>query len=475
MDPELDPRPKGSFAYLAAATLAAALGGLLFGFDTAVISGTEGFVKNQFGLDDVAEGWFVSSAILGCILGVIGAGTASDAFGRKKVLFLSAALFFISAVGCAAASWYTLLVGFRLVGGLGIGIASMLAPMYISELTPAHLRGRLVAFYQFAITVGVVAAYVSNKILLGWHLGAAGSDAGTGLYHWMVVEDVWRGMLGMGALPALVFAVLVAMVPESPRWLVKQGKADRALGILARVGGQEAATQELAAIRGALSVETGRLRQLLQPGWRIALLIGLALPFLSQMSGINAIIYYGPKILGKAGFGLDAAFGAQVAIGLVSVVITVVAMLTVDRLGRRPLLICGVMGCVASLEVIGYLFNAGVNQGLWPLAFILLYIACFAFSFGPVCWVIMAEIYPTSIRGRAMSLATLSIWVGCWLVSQMTPWLLKNAGPDMTFWLFAILCYPAIPLTIWLIPETKGKSLEEIEQHWMRKGQSHEA
>ena len=473
MDSPLAARAKGSFVYLAAATVAAALGGLLFGFDTAVVSGAEDFVKTQFGLDAVAKGWFVSSAILGCILGVIGAGKLSDAFGRKKVLFLSAVLFFISAVGCAAAGSYRLLIGFRVVGGLGIGVASMLAPMYISEFTPAHLRGRLVAFYQFAITIGMVVAYASNKVLLGWHLGATASDPGTGFYHWMVVEDVWRGMLGVGALPALVFAVLAALVPESPRWLVKQGKADRALDILSRVGGPEAAARELAAIREALSVETGRLRQLLQPGWRIALVIGLALPFLSQVSGINAIMYYGPGILSRAGFGLSEAFGAQVAIGLVNVVITVVAMLVVDRLGRRPLLIFGVAGCVASLVVVGGLFFAGVTQGYWLLAFILLYIACFAFSFGPVCWIIMAEIYPTSIRGRAMSLATLSIWVGCWIVTQNTPWLLENAGPAWTFWLFAVLCFPAIPLTLWLIPETKGKSLEEIEKHWMRKGQAH--
>jgi SP family arabinose:H+ symporter-like MFS transporter len=474
LDSPLDPQPKGSFAYLAAATLAAALGGLLFGFDTAVISGTEDFVKVQFSLDDVAEGWFVSSAIFGCILGVLGAGKLSDAFGRKKVLFLSAALFFISAVGCAAAPWYTLLVGFRLVGGLGIGVASMLAPMYISEITPAHLRGRLVAFYQFAISLGLVVAYVSNKILLVRHQAPTGSP-GTGLYHWMVVKDVWRSMLGVGALPALFFGLLAALVPESPRWLVKQGKTDRAFDILTRVCGREAATRELAAIREALSVETGRLRQLLQPGWRIALVIGLALPFLSQVCGINAIIYYGPKILSQAGFGLDEAFGAQVAIGLVNVAITVAAMLTVDRLGRRPLLIFGVAGCVASLLVIGGLFFAGITQGPWLLTFILLYIACFAFSFGPVCWIIMAEMFPTSIRGRAMSLATLSLWVGCWLVSQMFPWLLRNAGPAWTFWLFAILCFPAIPLTIWLIPETKGKSLEEIEKHWMRKGQAKQA
>jgi MFS transporter, SP family, arabinose:H+ symporter len=460
---------QGSLWFVASATLTAALGGFLFGFDTAVISGTVDFVKKQFELSVHLEGWFVSSAILGCILGVMVAGKLSDALGRKKILLLSALLFLVSAIGCAVAPTATILILSRLMGGWGIGIASMLAPLYISEFTPPNLRGRMVAIYQFAITIGIVCAYLSNKLLLdlSQSAGATGSDA---LYRWMVIDEVWRGMFAVAAAPALVFGLLLLVIPESPRWLVKQKRADEALQILARIGGRRVAEAERSQIEEAIALEEGGLGQLLRPGWRTALLIGILLPFFSQVSGINAVIYYGPKILAEAGFARSEAFGGQVIIGLVNILFTVVAIATIDRFGRRPLLMLGISGVVVALIVIGILFANGITQGYWLLVFIILFTACFAFSFGPVCWVIISEIYPTGIRGRAMSLATFSLWVGCWLVAQGTPRLMEALQPAGTFWLFAALCFPAILLTWKIIPETKGKTLEEIEQYWNDRG-----
>jgi MFS transporter, SP family, arabinose:H+ symporter len=465
------PLSQGSFAYMMSAALTAALGGFLFGFDTAVISGTVDAVQQQFAMSALMKGWFVSSAILGCILGVSVAGKLSDALGRKLILLLSALLFLLSAIGCAVAPNATLLIVARLAGGLGIGIASMLAPLYISEFTPPHLRGRMVSIYQLAITIGIVCAYFSNRVLLGMSQAASGGET-AGLYHWLVVAEVWRAMFAVAAVPAAIFGALLALIPESPRWLAKQGRAAEALQILTRVAGAQVAEIEMADIRQALSHEEGSLRQLFEPGWRVALLIGILLPFLSQVSGINAIIYYGPSILADAGFAQGDAFSIQVIIGIVNILFTLVAIAVIDRLGRRPLLIWGTAGVIVALVVVGTLFACGATSSFWVPAFIMLFTGCFAFSFGPVCWVIISEIFPTSIRGRAMSVATFSLWVGCWLVSQMVPPLKEAIGLSCTFWMFAVLCFPAILLTWKVIPETKGKTLEEIEAYWVQKGRN---
>lgn len=454
-------KKNGAFLYLVC--LVAALGGFLFGFDTAVISGTVSLVRNDFHLNAMTEGWFVSCALLGCIVGVAISGTLSDKYGRKIVLILSAILFLVSALGCMWSSSFTVLIAFRLIGGLGIGVASMVSPLYISEFAPSRYRGMMVSLYQLALTVGIVIAYFSNAYLLSG-TGSNFSDHGLKL---ILSDQVWRAMLGLGALPAAIFLLSLFAVPESPRWLLLKNRISEAKTILIRIDGLQAAENEITAFQDGQSPQEEKgYRELLRPVYRRPLLIGLLLPLFSQLCGINAVIYYGPKILEQAGFALNNALGGQVTIGLVNVVFTFVAIFTIDRWGRKPLLFAGVGGAVAALVLIGVLFFAGVTSGPWILSGILLFIACFAFSFGPVCWVVVGEIFPGSVRGKAMSLATLSLWIGNFLVGQLTPAFLEGAGPAWTFWIFAACCAPALLLTHKLIPETKGKSLESIEAYW---------
>jgi len=454
--------------YLALVCFVAALGGFLFGFDTAVISGTVGFVKAKFAMNVVMEGWFVSSALVGCVIGVVFAGKLSDSFGRKKILLLSAFLFWVSAVGSTIATTVPFLIVARMIGGMGVGIASMLSPLYISEITPPAIRGRMVTLYQFAITIGILCAYFSNAVLvqLGAKLPGVESIA---FLQWIAVDEAWRGMFGSETIPAALFFLLLFFVPESPRWLVKEGRIDEGRSVLARVLGKAEAKREVDEITETIAHENTSLSQLFQPGLRIALLIGILLPAMSQFSGINAIIYYGPEIFNKAGFALSEALGGQVTIGIVNVLFTIVAIFTVDRMGRRPLLLFGVSGVIISLILVGFFFFNNVTAGFMLLVFFLMFIACFAFSYGPVTWVIISEIFPTSIRGRAMSIATLSLWLANVIVGQMFPWLLENAGSAITFWLFAALCFPTLFLVWKVIPETKGKSLEEIEKYWASK------
>lgn len=455
---------KKNNGYLYLVCLIAALGGFLFGFDTAVISGTIGLVKRDFNLDAIHEGWFVSCALLGCIMGVSVSGKLSDRYGRKIVLVLSAILFLVSALGCMLSGSFTILVIFRLIGGLGIGVASMVSPLYISEFSPSRYRGMMVSLYQLALTVGIVLAYFSNAYLVS-HTGDTFSGAGS---QKIFSTEVWRAMLGLGALPAGIFLVSLFAVPESPRWLLLQGEEQKAVAILTKIDDAASAFRELRDFKSQHNNESTSLKELFKPVYRKALWIGLLLPFLSQVCGINAVIYYGPKILEQAGFTLNNALGGQVTIGLINVVFTFVAIFTVDKWGRRPLLFLGIGGAVTSLIIIGALFAMGITSGPWILIFILAFIACFAFSFGPVCWVVVGEIFPNAIRGKAMALATLSLWVGNFLVGQLTPVMLEGLGSAWTFWIFALCCSPALLLTWKLIPETKGKSLEMIENHWKK-------
>jgi SP family arabinose:H+ symporter-like MFS transporter len=444
--------------------LIAAIGGFLFGFDTAVISGVLPFVVKDFGFDAIMEGWFVSSALLGCVIGVAISGKLSDWKGRKFVMLLSAALFFLSAIGCMLATNVFWLICFRIVGGLGIGVASMICPLYISEISPPAYRGRMVALYQLAITVGIVAAYFSNAMLLKY----SQDENLTGFIRYVVVQDTWRSMMGIGLLPSVAFLLGLTLIPESPRWLVLKGKANSALAILRKSNDSITAEKEIAAIGKSLRFESKGFRELMKPLYRVPLLIGIALPFFAQVSGINAVIYYGPSILDKAGFSLGDAFGGQVTIGLVNVLFTFVAIFTVDKWGRKPLLVLGITSAIISLAIIGILFYTNVGSGPWILIFILLFISSFAFSFGPVTFIIISEIFPTAVRAQAVSLGILSMWIANFFVGQMTPIMLKSSswGPAATFWTFAILCAPALWLTIKKIPETKGQSLEQIEEAW---------
>lgn len=452
--------------YVNTLAIIASLGGFLFGYDTAIISGTINYVTSQYQLDATGTGWYVSSALVGCIAGVSIAGILSDKFGRKKVLILSALLFAISAIGCTFAAGFANLVIYRFVGGLGIGVASMISPLYISELSPSHKRGRLVALYQFAITIGILCSYFSNA----WLLKLSHTEVvlqTTGVLNKIMVTEVWRIMLGTAAAPALLFLVLLSFVPESPRWLTTKGNEKAALNILKRIVPDNEAKKEIEDIKTNLQGEAGGFGLLFKGGFKLAIIIGVSLAFLTQVSGINAIIYYGPKILEEAGLPVSDALGGQVVIGAINVLFTLIAIWKIDRLGRVPLLITGVIGIISSLVIISLLFYFNISNSYLLITFILLFIACFAFSYGPVVWVLLSEIFPTRIRGKAMSLATFSLWIGTALVGQLTPFFLESLKPAGTFLLFAILTIPALYLAIKIIPETKGKSLEDIERHWL--------
>ena len=454
--------------YVNGLAIIASLGGFLFGYDTAVISGTIRFVTDQFHLSASGTGWYVSSALLGCLIGVAFAGILSDRYGRKKVLLLSGMFFGLSAIGCAFALGFVDLVICRLAGGLGIGIASMISPLYISELSPAAKRGRLVALYQFAITIGILSSYFCNAGLLKLSQSGFLHDT-SGVLYKIMVSEVWRIMLGTSFIPAFSFLLLLLFVPESPRWLVLKGNTGKAFRILNRIMPGTQSSEEIKQIQFNLEAEAGGLGMILKGNFRLPLVIGITLAFLTQVSGINVIIYYGPKILEEAGIPISKALGGQVIIGIVNVLFTLIAIWKIDQLGRRPLLLAGVTGIISSLIIIGFLFNINSTNTILLLCFILLFIGCFAFSYGPVIWVLLSEIFPMKIRGKAMSLATFSLWIGTALVGQFTPILLEGIGPSGTFWLFAILTSPAIFLAIKVIPETKGRSLEEIERYWMNK------
>jgi MFS transporter, SP family, arabinose:H+ symporter len=351
------------------------------------------------------------------------------------------------------------------VGGMGIGIASMLSPMYIAEISPARLRGALVSTYQLAIVVGVLIAYFSNCGLAYLAKSHPGLYSGAAL-QWIFVDQVWRGMLLAGVLPASILLVLLFFVPESPRWLTKNGRAAAALDILGRINGPERAACEMREIEETLAQETGTLRELFSPKIRTALSIGILLPFLSQICGINVIIYYGPKILEQANLSRDAALLWQVMFGGVNVAATLAAIFTVDRWGRKPLLLVGIAGVGVMLVLAGLMFALSAPAVAILIVFAC-YLACFNFSYGPICWIIIAEIFPTAIRGRAMSLCVFSLWAGCNLVALTFPTALAAYGAAWTFWLYALTIPPAILLVAFRIPETKGKTLEQIERTWM--------
>jgi len=454
---------KPSNAYLLFIATVAALGGFLFGYDTAVISGTITMVKTQFHLNVAMEGWFVSSALLGCIMGVAVAGELSDRLGRKKALIGSAFMFLISAMGCMFASTHTVLITFRLIGGIGVGIASMLSPLYISEISPAKIRGRMVALYQLAITVGILFAYFVNAWLLKEHESNVFQNP---FFQYVISEELWRSMFGTEMIPAFIFFVSLFFVPESPRWYVLKNKTERAEKTLSRINGQNQARKELAAIIQVREKEgKANWRTLLRPGIRIAVIAGVLLAVLSQFTGINAIIYYGPRIMEQAGLKLSEALGGQVIIGFVNVTATFFAIWKIDQFGRKKLMKGGIAGMMVSLIIISVLFMLDLSSGVLILVFILSFIASFAIGYGPVIWVLLSEIYPAHVRGRAMSIATLALWLGTAIIGQVVPWMLDNLTPEGTFIVFAAFCIP-VPIILKRLPETKGMSLEEIETGW---------
>jgi len=451
-----NPPEDGSIAYVYLLASVAALGGLLFGYDTAVISGAIGFLEDHFTLDAVLKGWAASSALVGCIFGAAMAGTLSDRLGRKRVLLMTAMLFTVSAVGSAVPRTLLEFIVARMLGGFGVGAASMLSPLYIAEVAPARIRGRLVSLNQLAIIGGMVVVYFVNA-----YVASLGNES------WNVQQG-WRWMFGSETLPAVLFFVLLFGVPESPRWLTKQNRGGEALAILARVAGPRQAEAQMAEIREAIAQESGSLRQVFEPGIRVALAIAVVLAVLQQITGINVVLYYAPEIFKSTGLAAARAINDTVLVGLVNLAFTLVAIGVVDRLGRKPLLLIASAGMGTSLMLLGGAFYLEKFQGPWVLLFTLAYVASFAVAMGPVVWVVMSEIFPTRIRGRAMSIATVCLWVACYGVSQTFPWMLETLHGAPTFWFYAAMNLLAFVFVARFVPETKGKTLEQIERSWMR-------
>ncbi|MCP4338245.1 MAG: sugar porter family MFS transporter [Desulfobulbaceae bacterium] len=453
----------GSMLYVLKVCLVAALGGLLFGYDTGVINGSLKFVQLKFQLDATMKGFVASCALMACIFGAAFAGALSDRLGRKKVLMISAVLFLVSAVGTALPQNLTQFIIFRIIGGLGVGAASMTSPMYIAEITPASIRGRMVSLNQFAIVFGMLIVYFVN-----YFVARSGDES------WNI-QIGWRWMFGSEAVPAALLLLLTFIIPESPRWLTMNGMKDKAFNILAHVDGSQYAQQEMKIIEETLSHETASLKQLFMPGMKIALVIGVVLAVLQQVTGINVFLYYGSEIFEKlAGENIDVALLQQIVVGATNLIFTVIAIWTVDKLGRKPLMIVGSFGMGVSLFAMGFagMFHA---TGMWSLIFVLVYIASFALSVGPLVWVILSEIFPTKIRGRAMGIATICLWLANTVVSQTFPmmdeneFLVEKFNHGFPFFLYGAMCVVLILFTWRFVPETKKMSLEEIEQLWTKK------
>jgi SP family arabinose:H+ symporter-like MFS transporter len=464
---------KGSVCFLSLICLVASMGGLLFGFDTAVISGTFGFVEKQFALSKLALGWFGSAALVGCIVGAVVAGWFGDRFGRKPVLMVAGGLFLASALCSAVPRTFALLVCARIIGGVGIGLASVLAPMYISEFAPPKVRGRLVGLYQLSIVIGILLAYYSNWALLTFSEKHPDALGASGLLHWICIAEVWRGMFVTMMIPSVAFLGLLLLVPESPRWLIEKGQRRRAFAILARIGGRATAEREMVEIGDALGREEGSLRELLQPGLRLALIIGIGLSVFGQMTGVNIVVYYGPTILEQAGLVLGSAMQYQVALGLINLVFTLIALWKVDSWGRRGLLIGGMVVVTLTLGITGVLFALKLTSSIWIVLALSAYMACEALSICGVIWILTPEIFPNRIRGRAVSIAVFANWATNAVSAFLFPWFVARFGVDAGFFVFAAICLVATVFFWRFVPETKGKSLEEIENLWRPKPNCH--
>lgn len=430
-----------------------AVGGFLFGFDNGSISGSVGFLQSKFELDADGIGWVTSSIIVGCIIGVALAGPLSDAIGRKKVLLLTALIFIFGVLGEALATSPEMLVWFRIIVGIGIGVETTIAPLYIAEVSPAHIRGRLVSLNQLFNCIGNLAIFSVSAIIASY-----ASEM------WNI-EYGWRVIFASGILPAILFLMLLVWVPESPRWLVRKGRTEQGLDILRKINPDEATAREhLEAIKHTLQNEgTSRLREFFSPRLRRALIIGFCVALFQQITGINAIFYYAPEIFKTAGMDISGAMSFTVLIGMTLVIATLVSMWIIDKVGRRSLLIFGSAGMAVTLSCTGILFRASEPQTTLLLICILAYVAIFAVSYGTVAYVIISEIFPGHVRGIAVSIATFALWGGNFFVSRFFPVLVENISAANTFFIFAGISVIAFIFVVAMVPETKGKTLEEIE------------
>lgn len=438
--------------FLILVTIVATLGGLLFGFDEAVISGVTPFIQPYFKLNDIGLGWTVSSLLVGCIIGVILSGKPGDLFGRRKMLLAAALLFVVSAIGSALSTQLTVFISFRFFGGIAVGAASMLSPMYISEIAPAEKRGSLVSLNQLAIVTGDLVAYFSNYLL-----------SGTG-------EQNWRWMLAVMAVPAFIFFVALIFVPESPRWLMQKNRKDESFKILKRINGAGSAATELVAIEASIaSEEPASYREVFSKRMRYILWVGILLAVFQQVTGINAIMYYAPMIFKNLGNGIDSALIQTAILGGVLFLFTLVAIRWIDRWGRKPLMIWGTAGMAVSLTLVAIAYFLNKLQGYFILFFFLIYMASFAASIGPVTWVMVSEIFPNKIRSKAMSIAIVALWVANFVVTLTFPVILNRLGGGVAFLVFDVMCVLLLLFVIFRLPETKGKSLEELEEIFMKR------
>lgn len=429
----------------------------MFGYDTAVINGANSYLKAHMNLTPAQEGLAGASAILGCIPGAMFAGLLSDRFGRRKLLFLCALLYAVSGLASAIPNTFNQFLAARILSGLGIGASSIICPVYIAEIAPEKWRGRLGTLFQLGIVTGIFLTLFVNKVIQGM-----GNET------WNIAYG-WRWMLAMEVVPAIAFIALLFAVPESPRWLAQKGREGEARDILIKVDGEEHAAAEMAAIREAASHEAGRFSELFSGPFRKPLVIAVVLMACSQFCGINAIMYYSTKIFESAGGGKDAAFTSSIWVGLINFAFTFVAIGFVDRAGRRPLLLIGTAVQVIALAAVAWMFHAHI-QGAGLLICVVLFIAAFAMALGPVGWLFCAEVFPNKVRGRAMSLAALTVWVSCYIVAQTFPMLNDNPaiGPAKTFCAYALVSLFAFIFVFAFVPETKGRTLEQIEKMWSK-------
>ena len=508
--------------YTVLVALIVALGGFLMGFDASVISGVVSFIGPEFDLTRIELGWAVASLTLTATLAMMVSGPLSDRLGRKPVLRIAAALFAISALASAAAPDFISLVAARMLGGLGVGAALIVAPMYIAEIAPARIRGRMVSFNQLNIVIGISAAFFSNYLILRLGMSDLGWAQALNLAEWN-----WRWMLGVEAIPAIVYFLALFEVPESPRWLAMNDRDGEALEIMERVSDTDQARAGLRAVHDALEAERKEERaafgELFQPAMRLVLAIGLSVAILQQITGINSVFFYAPMIFEQSGIGTDASFLQAILVGLVNLVFTLLAILTIDRLGRRPLLVFGLAGIAVCMLVLSYGFGSAsytldeqavaslpetvereslpplVNQtfdsdvayrqavvaavgseaydehrsafvgaaiSMNPaliLAGILGFVASFAISLGPVMWVLFSELFPNRMRGLAISFVGLVNSAVSFGVQLVFPWELENLGNSLTFLIYAAFAIIGLVIVIRLVPETKGRSLEELQ------------
>jgi SP family galactose:H+ symporter-like MFS transporter len=445
------PTPKkkgGRFIYVAAAV--SALGGLLFGYDTGVISGAILFIENEFALSNLFVGIVVSAVLIGAVIGAAIGGTLADKFGRRKMILAAAVIFILGAIGTSLTPDVYLLIAGRIVVGIGIGIASMTAPLYISEVSPSDTRGSLVSLNQLAVTVGIVVSYLVDYAL--------------------APINGWRYMLVLAAIPALILGIGMISLPDTPRWLVSKNQKDQATKVLKRIRNSADVDKEMDEIQESLKKQKGGRAELFNPLVKPALIIGVALAIFQQVTGINTVIYYAPKIFQFAGIvSSSSAIFSTLLVGVVNVLFTIVAISLLDRVGRRPLLLVGLAGMVASLTLLGFSFYLSSLFGLLgslATAGLMIYVASFAIGLGPVFWLLISEIYPLRVRGIAMSVASEANWGSNLIIALTFLTLIQLLGRFGTFWLYAAVGVGAWIFCYKLVPETKGRTLEEIEAHW---------